>query len=409
MPNENAIETIRWKYENLKDTLNERSRRHWAATEALALGRGGIRMVVVATGIATNTVRTGIKEIEEKKESGAVQSKRIRRKGGGRKRIIETDQSLMADLEQLVEPITRGDPENPLRWTSKGTEKLAEALREKGHKISADTVGRLLKSQNYSLQSNRKRHEGKQHPDRDAQFEHISKTANSFHEKQQPVISVDTKKKELIGNFKNSGTDWQKKGSPIEVNVYDFVDKELGKAIPHGVYDILNNEGWVSVGIDHDTAEFAIASIRQWWLTMGKERYPKAKKILITADGGGSNSRRSRLWKFELQQLADELQIPIHVCHFPPGTSKWNKIEHRMFSFITKNWRGQPLLDRATVVNLIANTTTQAGLKINATIDPRSYPTGKKISDEQLAALRLKLSSFHGEWNYKILPRLIPY
>ena len=402
---ENVVEKIGWKYSLLKKTFNERSRRHWAAAEALALGRGGLRAVVSATGMATNTVRSGISELEAERGKDAVEEKRIRRRGGGRKKITEKDSQLLSDLESLMDPITRGAPDSPLRWTSKGTEKLAEALRKKGHVLSADTVGRLLKSQKYSLQSNRKRHEGNQHPDRDAQFEHINTTVKEFQSKQQPVISVDTKKKELVGNFKNSGKEWSKTGSPVEVNMHDFADKELGKAIPHGVYDILNNEGWVSVGVDHDTAEFAVASIRRWWLSMGKKRYPKATKLLITADGGGSNAHRSHLWKFELQQLSDELGIPIHVCHFPPGTSKWNKIEHRMFSFITKNWRGKPLIDRATIVSLIANTTTSAGLRIDAALDTETYPTGKKISPAQLAALRLKRCAFHGDWNYKILPK----
>lgn len=397
------VRIIQQKHELLSDSLNERSRRLWAATEALALGRGGISVVAMATKLAVNTIRTGIAELNSAEAS--LTPDRIRHAGGGRKPLIEKDKKLSGHLQALMEGVTRGDPESPLLWTSQGTEQLATALRAKGHQVSADTVGRMLKKQEYSLQSNRKRYEGKQHPDRDGQFQHIQKTVLEFQKEQQPVISVDTKKKELLGNFKNAGKDWRPQGQPIEVNAYDFIDKELGKAIPHGVYDIIHNEGWVSVGIDHDTAEFAVASIQRWWERMGAKRYPKARRLLITADSGGSNARRSRLWKFELQKLADELSIPIRVCHFPPGTSKWNKIEHRMFSFITKNWRGKPLLNRAIVLNLIANTTTAAGLRISAALDTGTYPTGKKVSDQQMAELNLEPDDFHGEWNYSILPK----
>lgn len=397
------VQNIREKYKLLSGSLNERSRRHWAAAEALSIGRGGVIVVVKATEISINTVRTGIHELKGKKE--IFRPDQIRRSGGGRKSLITKDVTLGADLKKMMESVTRGDPESSLLWTSRGTEQLAVALRDKGHQISADTVGRLLKAQEYSLQSNRKRYEGKQHPDRDGQFKYIQDIVLEFQGEYQPVISVDTKKKELIGNFKNVGKEWRPKGEPIEVNAYDFIDKELGKAIPHGVYDIAHNEGWVSVGIDHDTAEFAVASIRKWWKMMGSRRYPKAQKLLITADSGGSNARRSRLWKVELQKLADSLNLIIQVCHFPPGTSKWNKIEHRMFSFITKNWRGKPLLDRATVINLIASTKTIAGLRINAVLDTGKYPTGKKISDQQMAELHLKPDEFHGEWNYSLLPK----
>jgi hypothetical protein len=319
--------------------------------------------------------------------------------------LTEADPGLVAALEALIEPATRGDPESPLCWTCKSTRRLADELRRQHHPISTNSVAALLRQAGYSLQANRKTREGASHPDRNAQFEHINASVRRFHDRGQPAISVDTKKKELVGDFKNAGREWQPRGEPEEVRVHDFIDKKLGKAIPYGVYDILNNQGWVSVGIDHDTAEFAANSIRRWWKQMGHRRFPRAKQLLITADGGGSNSHRSRLWKVSLQDLADDLDLKLMVCHFPPGTSKWNKIEHRLFSFITQNWRGRPLVSHQAVVNLIAATTTKAGLVVKAALDNRTYETGVKVADEELARLRLTPHSFHGEWNYTLLPR----
>lgn len=404
MMKEYHLEIVRQKYMLLKDDLNERSRRHWAATEALAIGYGGITIVSVGAGLAHNTIQAGIRELQDGRKKMVPGS--IRSSGGGRKKLIEKDPLLLPALNALVDPITRGDPQSPLLWTTKSAQKLTDILVAGRHRVSERTVNTLLKEQGFSLQSNRKRHEGSDHPDRDQQFQHIYETVKELQEINQPVISVDTKKKELIGNYKNGGREWQRKGKPVEVNVYDFVSKELGKAIPYGVYDIMHNEGWVSVGIDHDTGQFAVAAVRTWWEHMGKKRYPMATRLLITADGGGSNGRRSRLWKVELQKLADDLGITIHVCHFPPGTSKWNKIEHRMFSFISKNWRGKPLLDRATVVNLIANTRTKTGLRIDAALDTNTYKTGIKVPDALMEALHLHQEKFHGEWNYHLEPRL---
>jgi hypothetical protein len=318
--------------------------------------------------------------------------------------LSETDPELSGALEQLVDPATRGDPESPLRWTAKSTTQLAAALTEQGHAVSPRTVGRLLNAAGYSLQSNRKTKEGEDHPDRNAQFEHINAMVKHFQQRGQPVISVDTKKKELVGRFKNGGREWRPKGEPEEVLVHDFMDKELGKAIPYGVYDVSENQGWVSVGIDHDTARFAAEAIRRWWRKMGSKRYRNAKQLLITADGGGSNGSRNRLWKVALHDLAIHLGMGVHVCHFPPGTSKWNKIEHRMFCHITQNWRGRPLLSHEIVINLIANTTTQSGLKIQAALDQGIYPTGIMVSDRELDAVNLKRAQFHGEWNYILLP-----
>jgi len=340
-----------------------------------------------------------------KKNPGAVVSSGLRKKGGGRKRLTETDPGLTEALNWLVEPTSRGDPMSPLRWTCKSTAHLAEELSRQGHPIGAWTVGNMLNASGYSLQSNRKTKEGGSHPDRNAQFEHINTTVKRFQQRGEPVICVDTKKKELVGAFKNGGREWQPKGKPDEVLVHDFVDKELGKVIPYGVFDLSQNEGWVSVGIDHDTAQFAVQAIGRWWQKMGSRRYPRAKELLITADGGGSNGSRCRLWKVTLQELAVHLGLPIHVCHFPPGTSKWNKIEHRMFSHITQNWRGRPLVSHEVIINLIANTTTKAGLKIRAELDRGNYPVGIKISDAELSGLNLKLAKFHGDWNYTLLPR----
>ena len=316
----------------------------------------------------------------------------------------QTDPQLEQALERLVDPVTRGDPESPLRWTCKSTTQLAAELTRQGHPLSPSTVGRLLKAAGYSLQGNRKTKEGGQHPDRNAQFEHINARVKTFQKRVQPVISVDTKKKELVGNFRNSGREWLPQGEPEEVLVHDFMDKQLGKAIPYGVYDITRNEGWVSVGIDHDTARFAAQAIRRWWKKMGRKRHPAARELLITADGGGSNSSRCRLWKVALQELANGLEMPIHVCHFPPGTSKWNKIEHRMFCHITQNWRGRPLVRHEVIINLIANTSTQQGLRIKAELDQATYPLKTKVTDDELQAVQIKRHKFHGEWNYTILP-----
>ena len=396
---EKYVENIQDKYEQLSFCLNEKSRRLWAATEAKSIGRGGISIVHDATGIDFKTIRKGIKELE-----GSDQNKRIRKTGGGRKKLKDVEINLVSDLQVLVDPVTRGDPESPLLWTCKSTYKLCEELNNQGYNISQKTVYSLLVDMDYSLQSNRKRNEGKNHPDRDQQFRHISNKVNLFLKKGNPVISVDTKKKENIGNFKNQGKEFQQKGKPIEVKVHDFLDKNLGKVAPYGVYDIGKNKGWVGVGISADTAEFAVNTIRNWWYIMGKPEYPNANEILITADGGGSNGYRVRLWKHELQKFANEVEMAISVCHFPPGTSKWNKIEHRMFSYITKNWRGRPLETREAVVQLIANTKTKTGLKIMAILDENEYTKGKKIDNEIMAQIKLRKSIFHGEWNYKISP-----
>jgi hypothetical protein len=401
-----TIKGIRQKFLTLSPLMDERMRRQWAATEAAALGWGGITAVTEATGLAWNTVKAGMRELDRRaahpdEPVGA----RLRRRGAGRKRLADVDPRLLEALEALVDPLTRGDPESPLRWTCKSTAKLADELTRQKHPVSDRTVATLLKKAGYSLQANRKTREGNQHPDRNAQFEHINAQVVAFHKQRQPVISVDTKKKELVGDFKNAGREWQPQGRPENVRVHDFKDKELGKAIPYGIYDLASNEGWVSVGITHDTARFAIASIRRWWTEMGAARFPRARKLMITADGGGSNSSRNRLWKVALQELSDELALPLHIRHFPPGTSKWNKIEHRLFSFITKNWRGRPLTSIQTIVELIGNTTTDTGLIVRAALDNTEYETGIKVSDEQLAHVNLKRSEFHGDWNYTIRPR----
>ena len=400
-----AIEQIELKYRSLVSVLDERARRHWAATEARAYGWGGVSAVSDATGMSPNTIRKGLVELTVRQNDphGEVTS-RLRKPGGGRKRLTETDPQLSIELDRLVAPLTRGDPQSALRWTCKSTSHLAQALSQQGHPISARAVAQLLNTAGYSLQGNRKTLEGSAHPDRNAQFEHINAKVNRFQQRGQPVISVDTKKKELVGPYKNSGREWQRKGEPERVDVHDFPDPELGKVIPYGVFDLSRNEGWVSVGIDHDTAQFAAQAIGRWWHKMGSKRYPGAAALLITADGGGSNGSRCRLWKVALQTLAARLGLAIHVCHFPPGTSKWNKIEHRMFSHITQNWRGRPLVSHEVIVNLIANTTTQAGLRIRAELDRGKYPTGIKITDAQMASLHLKLDNFHGDWNYTVMP-----
>lgn len=399
------IQQVETKYRALAALMDERMRRQWAAAEARAYGWGGLQAVSAAIRMSPNTIRKGLAELAARaKNPQAPVDAYLRRKGGGRKRRSEADPGLQEALEWLVEPLTRGDPESPLRWTCKSTTHLAEELSRLGHPVSPRTVGRLLNADGYSLQSNRKTQEGESHPDRNAQFEFINLAVKQFQRRGQPVISVDTKKKELVGQFKKGGREWQPKGEPEQVRVHDFLDKELGKAIPYGVFDLSENQGWVSVGIDHDTAQFAAQAIRRWWKKMGARRYRNARELLITADGGGSNASRSRLWKVALQDLARQLEIPIQVCHFPPGTSKWNKIEHRMFSHITQNWRGRPLVSHEVIIQLIANTTTKTGLKIYAELDSGFYPIGIKVSDAELAALNLKRADFHGDWNYTLLP-----
>ena len=396
---------IQQKYEALKLYMDERMRRVWAAAEAKALGRGGISTVSLATGLTRKTIRTGLCEHKEQLVSSTEPGQRLRRRGGGRKRLADQDLRLLADLESLVDPQTRGDPQSPLRWTCKSTSKLAVELQSMGHTVGERTVARLLQGLDYSLQANRKLREGSAHPDRNQQFEHINMRTKAFQARGQPVISVDTKKKELVGDFKNGGHEWQPSGQPEVVRVHDFVDPKLGKAIPYGVYDVTANAGWVSVGTDHDTAEFAVATVLRWWRQMGTSTYPGATELLVVADGGGSNAARSRLWPLELQHLADETGLRIAVSHLPPGTSKWNKIEHRMFSHITQNWRGRPLVSHEVIVNLIAHTTTSSGLTIQADLDPNPYAAGRKITDAELASVQIQRDAFHGEWNYTIAPR----
>ena len=405
MQNTATIERMGAIYQSLSPLMDERVRRQWAAAEAKAYGWGGIRAVSGATGLSPTTIRKGLVELDLR-EANPEESipARLRRPGGGRKRRTEADPDLLPALERLLDGVTRGDPESPLRWTSKSTTRLAKELTRKGHLASPSTVGRVLKAQGYSLQSNRKTKEGASHPDRNAQFEHINKTVKEFQRRGQPVISVDTKKKELVGEYSNGGREWRAKGDPEEVLVHDFMDKDLGKAIPYGVYDLTANQGWVSVGIDHDTARFAAEAIRRWWTKMGSKRHPEAEELLITADGGGSNGSRYRLWKVALQELANHLGMAIRVCHFPPGTSKWNKIEHRMFCHITQNWRGRPLVSHEVIINLIASTSTEEGLSIQAELDSGSYPTGIKVSEAELAEVNIEPGDFHGDWNYQILP-----
>jgi Rhodopirellula transposase DDE domain len=392
---------IRTKYELLSPALNERSRRLWAGTEAQAVGRGGIALVCQATGLARNTVKRGLRELAR---PGLLSPDRVRRPGGGRKPAKVLQPDLAMALEALVEPLARGDPESPLRWTCKGTRRLAAALRAKGYRVSHVVVANLLHDQKYSLQANRKTREGSRHPDRNAQFEYINAKVKAQLSSGQPAISVDTKKKELVGDFKNGGREWRPEGQPEEVRVHDFVDPELGKAIPYGVYEMGRNIGWVSVGVDHDTAAFAVATIRRWWAELGRRSYPDAQRLVITADNGGSNGSRVRLWKWELQQFADETGLTLSVSHLPPGTSKWNKIEHRLFSFISQNWRGKPLLTLATIVNLIASTRTTKGLAVYCVLDQRQYPSAVKPTAKQMASIRLVPDQFHGDWNYTICP-----
>jgi transposase len=393
---------VRARFEMLAPFLNERTRRLAAAAEAAAIGRGGITRVSRATGVSRRAIASGLAQL---KAPDDWDEGRIRRPGGGRKRTVEADATLRADLERLIDPVTRGDPESPLRWTCKSIRKLAEELKRTGHATSHRMVAELLHESGYSLQANRKTIEGKGHPDRNAQFEHINRKVRAALKAGEPVISVDAKKKELVGDFKNAGREWRPEGDPEVVRVYDFVIPGLGRVTPYGVYDMARNAGWVNVGTDHDTSAFAVASIRRWWDSMGRAHYPMARKLLITADGGGSNGSRVRLWKLELQRLASETGLRISVCHFPPGTSKWNKIEHRLFSFISQNWRGRPLVSHEVVVNLIAATTTETGLKVACELDRNSYPPGIKVSKEDMAGISLRKDKFHGEWNYTILPQ----
>jgi hypothetical protein len=402
------MEAVRAKYLLLQPLMTERMRRQWAACEAESLGRGGVSLVAEATGLSRTTIWAGRRELRQRVDHPETDltPERVRAPGGGRHLVERDDATLLGALRALVESSTRGDPQSPLFWTSKSTRKLAEELSARGHPVSHPTVAALLDDWGYSLQANRKTKEGQDDPDRDAQFEYINRQVHAFQRGGQPVISVDAKKKELIGDFRNPGREWHRRGHPEEVRAKDFPDKRLGKAIPEGVYDLGRNEGWVSVGVDHDTADFAGESIRRWWQEMGSRAYPRARRLLITADAGGSNGYRSRLWKVALQRLASDLDLRITVCHFPPGTSKWNKIEHRMFCHITQNWRGKPLRSRAIIVNLISNTTTKAGLQIKAELDAGSYRTGRKVSDAEFAAIRLEKASFHGEWNYTIAPKV---
>jgi Rhodopirellula transposase DDE domain len=396
-------EPIRERFSAVAPFLDERTRRLVAAAEAFAAGYGGISAVAMATGIAPSTIGRGMKELACEEPSP-----RIRRPGAGRKTTISKDPTLLQDLERLVEPSTRGDPESPLRWTCKSVRRLAQALQMQGHQVSHTLVAELLNDAGYSLQGNRKTTEGESHPDRDAQFDYINTQVTAALAEKQPVISVDTKKKELVGDFRNNGREYRPQGNPEEVRVHDFLIKELGRAVPYGVYDLAANHGWVSVGVDHDTAAFAVNSIRQWWLAVGRARYPEATCLMITADGGGSNGSRVRLWKRELQTLANELGIDITVSHLPPGTSKWNKIEHRLFSFISQNWRAKPLVSYRVIVELISATTTKTGLAVRCLLDPAQYPKGIVVTDVEMAAINIKRHAFHGEWNYTISPNTHP-
>jgi hypothetical protein len=400
-------QAIAAKFAILSPLLEERARRLWAAGEARAIGRGGISQVAEATRLSRATIRAGFQELAHPLSTTAPQApvERVRRPGGGRKPLGVHDPQLVRALETLLDPVTRGDPMSLLRWTCKSAAKLATALQTQGHVVSERTVNRLLHALGYSLQANRKTLAGRAHPDRDAQFQYLNRRAKVFQKQGQPVISVDTKKKELVGQFRQSGREWHPQGQPEEVQVHDFPNEALGKVIPYGVYDEATNSGWGSVGIDHDTAECAVETVRRGWRHMGSTVYPQAKRLLITADGGGSNGSRGRLWKVEWQRLADETGLRISVCHFPPGTSKWNKLEHRMFCHITENWRGRPLVSREVVVNLIGHTTTKTGLAIRSALDENHYPTGREVTAQQMESLTIKQDQFHGEWNYTIQPR----
>ena len=396
MNNEKAI---REKFLAINPTLNELSRRRWVATEAKALGRGGVSIVFRATGVNRNTIMKGINEIKNKK---VIEPNRLRKKGGGRKKITEKNPKLEESILEIVESTSRGDPENPLRYTTKSVRNLQSEIEKRGYKISYPSIAEILHDNKFSLQANSKSIEGKQNPDRNAQFEFINKDTKNQIAKKQPVISVDTKKKELVGNFKNNGKEWNRKNSPAKVSTHDFEDKILGKVVPYGVYDLDKNHGWINIGIDNDTAEFAVESIRQWWKKIGKSKYPKAKALTITADSGGSNGYRTRLWKLELQKLSNQTSLVIRVRHFPPGTSKWNKIEHRLFSFISKNWRGKPLITHAVIINLISATKTEKGLEVSCMLDKNNYPIGIKVSDDEYAKINIFREKFHGDWNYSI-------
>jgi transposase len=398
----NTETVIRQKFMTLASCLNERGRRLWAATEAKPLGYGGISLVARATGISRRAIEVGLREIET---GSLLPPGRVRRPGGGRKSALHHQPGLRKALEALVEPLARGDPESPLRWTVKSTRRLSRELAAFGYSASSRVVRILLRDMGYSLQGNRKTLEGSQHPDRNAQFEHINARVTEELGAGQPVISVDTKKKELVGNYANRGKQWLPRGAARRVNGHDFPDPSVPRAFPYGIYDLARNRGFVNVGTDHDTATFAVTSIRGWWHTEGRSAYPVAKRLLITADAGGSNGARLRLWKWELQRLADELGFPISVCHFPPGTSKWNKVEHRLFSFISSNWRGEPLVDYETVVNLIAHTTTVPGLEVSCRLDHSRYPIGRKVTEPEWASMALIRDGFHGDWNYTIQPR----
>jgi hypothetical protein len=391
------------RFEAVAPVMNEQSLRRFVGAEAIALGYGGVSLVSRITKVARSTINRGVAEIKRQSHAG---TGRVRKTGGGRKRNVDKDPSLEADLKKLVEPTTRGDPMRPLLSTSHSLVRLQQALKAMKHEVSTYVIRHLLQENGYSLQGNRKTREGGKHPDRNAQFEYINDKIKDHMLTDDPVLSVDTKKKELVGNYKNNGREWRPKDTPEDVKVHDFIDPALGRAVPYGIYDITNNVGWVSVGNDHDTAAFAVNALRRWWETMGKERFPQAKRLMITADGGGSNGSRVRLWKIELQKLANELKIPITVCHLPPGTSKWNKIEHKLFSFITINWRGKPLRTYQTIIQLISATTTKAGLKVRAELDTNTYPKGIKVSNDQLDAVNLSRHSFCGNWNYTIAPIL---
>jgi transposase len=401
------VTSVQEKYDTLAPMMNEQLRRRWAGCEAMAIGRGGISAVAVATGLSRNTVARGMQEVEETMPELAARVRQglVRKPGGGRPPISSQDATLLPDLRRLLESTTRGDPTSPLLWTCKSTRNLAAELNADGHSVSHMTVDRLLWEMGYSLQANAKVREGESHPDRNAQFEHINAKVRQFQRRGQPAVSIDAKKRELVGDFKNNGREWRPRGSPQPVRTHDFRDPKLGVAIPYGVYDLERNEGWVSVGVSHDTSEFAAASIGRWWSRMGRRVYPKARELLITADAGGSNGARRRLWKWCVQQLADELGLRISICHFPPGTSKWNKIEHRMFCHVTENWRGRPLVSRAVIVNLIGHVATREGLKIHAELDERNYPAAIKVSKTQFDSIRITRDEFHGDWNYQIKPR----
>ena len=408
MPQPGSVQALVAKFTVLLPQLDERQRRLLLGAEAIALGRGGIAAVATAAGVSRPTVTRGVAEAQAGGARHEVEG-RVRKAGGGRKSLTETDPGILAALDALVDPGTRGDPVSPLRWTTKSTRNLADALTADGHRVSHVRVGELLHSQGYSLQSNAKSVEGKQHPDRDAQFEHINTLAKRYLKAGDPVISLDAKKKELVGEtpgYKNNGREWQPQGDPVKVGVHDFPDKNMPKAVPYGIYDLSANTGWVTVGNDGDTAAFAVATLRRWWTHVGQVAYPQAKRLMISADAGASNGYRVRLWKTELSQLATDTGLAITVCHYPPGTSKWNKIEHRLFSAITSNWRGGPLTSHQVVVDLIGATTTRTGLTVHAEADTGSYPKGIKISDDQMAAIapQLKPDKFHGEWNYTVKP-----